>query len=150
MYGTDALSSKIDATGLQSLSFTVNLENVTPAGLDFSPSDVVVADDTIDLDASEIGTGTVGQFTTTTTLPSGLSLLTDYYVIKVSDTQIKVASSLANAVAGTAVNITSQGSGTTTVCFINNGSTSAYTGGDFRSDCVVSGILSIPIDGWDV
>lgn len=55
------------------------------------------------------------QLTTTTTLPGGLSLATDYYVIKVSDTTCKFATSYANAVAGTAVNITDAGTGTHTI-----------------------------------
>lgn len=55
------------------------------------------------------------QLTTTTTLPAGLSLATDYYVIKVSDTTCKFATSYANAVAGSAVNITDAGTGTHTI-----------------------------------
>jgi hypothetical protein len=55
------------------------------------------------------------QFTTTTTLPAGLSLATDYYIIKITDTTFKVASSYANAVAGTAIDITSAGTGTHTI-----------------------------------
>lgn len=55
------------------------------------------------------------QLTTTTTLPGGLSLATDYYIIKVTDTTIKFATSYANAVAGTAVNITDAGTGTHTI-----------------------------------
>lgn len=55
------------------------------------------------------------QLTTTTTLPAGLSLATDYYVIKVTDTTCKFATSYANAVAGTAINITDAGTGTHTI-----------------------------------
>lgn len=55
------------------------------------------------------------QLTTTTTLPAGLSLATDYYVIKVTDTTCQFATSYANAVAGTPVNITDAGTGTHTI-----------------------------------
>lgn len=56
------------------------------------------------------------QFTTSGVLPTGLSAATDYYVIKITDTTIKVATSYANAVAGTAVGITNgSGSGTNTL-----------------------------------
>jgi hypothetical protein len=55
------------------------------------------------------------QLTTTTTLPTGLSLATDYYVIRLTDTTCKLATSYANAVAGTAVNITDTGTGTHTI-----------------------------------
>lgn len=64
---------------------------------------------------SNILVGTRVRFTTTTTLPAGLSLATDYYVIKASDTTFKVATSYANAIAGTAVNITDTGTGTHTI-----------------------------------
>lgn len=70
-------------------------------------------------------TGTIGfinlfpytrcQLTTSGTLPAGLSLATDYYVIRVSDTTCKLATSYANAVAGTAINITDAGTGTHTM-----------------------------------
>lgn len=48
-------------------------------------------------------------------LPTGLSATTNYYVIYVSDTTIKLATSRANAIAGTAINITANGSGTNTL-----------------------------------
>lgn len=129
VYGTDVLSDKIDATGLQSVSFGVSMTNSTPAGLDFLAAAVNTTDDTIDLDASALGTGVVGQFTTSGGLPSGISALTNYYLIKVSDTQVKVASSLANALAGTAINITTQGTGThtfTATAFNNQTQVSVY------------------------
>lgn len=55
------------------------------------------------------------QVSTTTTLPAGLAAATDYYVIKVSDTTIKLATSYANAVAGTPIDITDAGTGTHTI-----------------------------------
>jgi len=60
-------------------------------------------------------TGMKVRLTTTTTLPAGLSLATDYFVIRVTATTIKLATSLANAIAGTAINITSAGTGTHTI-----------------------------------
>lgn len=63
---------------------------------------------------SNILVGTRMRLTTTTTLPAGLSLATDYYMIKVSDTTFKLATSYANAIAGTAINITDAGTGTHT------------------------------------
>lgn len=59
-------------------------------------------------------TGLVGRFTTTNTLPTGLSLSTDYYLISDSVNTYKVASTLENATIGTAINISSQGTGTHT------------------------------------
>lgn len=61
---------------------------------------------------SNVLTGTRLQLTTTTTLPAGLSTATNYYYIKVSDSTFKLATSYANAIAGTAINITDAGTGT--------------------------------------
>ncbi len=55
------------------------------------------------------------QVSTTTTLPAGLSAATNYYVIWVSDLTCKLATSYANAVAGTAIDITTAGTGTHTI-----------------------------------
>jgi len=67
---------------------------------------------------SNILTGTRVRLTTTTTLPGGLATATDYYVIRVTDTTFKLATSYANAVAGTAINITDAGTGTHTVTWL--------------------------------
>jgi hypothetical protein len=67
---------------------------------------------------SNILVGTRVRLTTTTTLPAGLSLATDYYVIKVTDSTFKLATSYANAVAGTAINITDAGTGTHTISWL--------------------------------
>lgn len=64
---------------------------------------------------SNILTGTRVRLTTSGTLPAGLATATDYYVIKISDTTFELATSFANAVAGTQIDITGAGSGTHTV-----------------------------------
>lgn len=48
-------------------------------------------------------------------LPSGLSAATDYWTIRQSSTTSKLATSLANAVAGTAIDFTTDGTGTHTI-----------------------------------
>lgn len=55
------------------------------------------------------------RFTTTGTLPAGLALLTDYWLVRQSATTAKVATSYANALAGTTIDITDAGSGTHTL-----------------------------------
>lgn len=60
-------------------------------------------------------TGLKIQASTTTTLPAGLSTSTDYYVIYLTANTFKLASSLVNAQAGTAVDITDTGTGTHTI-----------------------------------
>jgi hypothetical protein len=67
---------------------------------------------------SNILTGTRVRLTTTTTLPSGLATGTDYYVIVVSTGTFQLATSYANAIAGTAINITDAGTGTHTITWL--------------------------------
>jgi hypothetical protein len=67
---------------------------------------------------SNILIGTKVRLTTTTTLPAGLALATDYFVIRVSNTTFKLATSYANAIAGTAINITDAGTGTHTISWL--------------------------------
>jgi hypothetical protein len=64
---------------------------------------------------SNLLTGTRCRCTTSGTLPAGLATATDYYLIKVSDTTYKLATSYANAIAGTQINITDAGTGTHTL-----------------------------------
>lgn len=54
------------------------------------------------------------QLTTTGSLPTGLSTLTNYWVIKIDANTIALATSLANALAGTVIVLSSNGSGTNT------------------------------------
>lgn len=66
---------------------------------------------------------------TGSSLPAGLSAGT-YYVIRTSETAIKLASSVANANAGTAVDITADGSGTCTLTQTLTARTVGATGGE--------------------
>lgn len=82
-----------------------------------APTDVCTYTSTANI-PSNILTGTRVRLTTTTTLPAGLATATDYYVIKVSDSTFKLATSYANAIAGTAINITDAGTGTHTITWL--------------------------------
>lgn len=64
---------------------------------------------------NDFSNGTKVRFTTTTTLPTGLSAGTDYWLVRQSATTAKVATSYANYVAGTVVPYTDGGSGTHTM-----------------------------------
>jgi len=64
---------------------------------------------------NDFNTLTKVRFTTTTTLPTGLALATDYYLVRQSATTAKVATSLANAIAGTFIAYTDAGTGTHTL-----------------------------------
>jgi len=65
-------------------------------------------------------TGDQVQVSSATTLPAGLAAATYYYVIKLTADTFKLANSLANAVAGTAVDITDTGTGTHTITLKTN------------------------------
>lgn len=75
----------------------------------------VSATDLITATAHGYATGLKVRATTTGTLPAGISLATDYFVIRVSADTLQLATSLANALAGTAIDITDTGTGTHTL-----------------------------------
>lgn len=60
-------------------------------------------------------TGDVVRISATGGMPSPLVINTDYYVIWISNTQVKLASTLENALAGTAIDIISSGIGVLTI-----------------------------------
>ena len=64
---------------------------------------------------NDFASGTKVRFTTTTTLPTGLALATDYWLVRVSATTARVATSYANYVAGTVIAFTDAGTGTHTL-----------------------------------
>jgi len=66
-------------------------------------------------------TGTAVVLTTTGTLPAGLTTATTYFVIKLSGTTCKLASTVALANAGTAIDITGTGTGVHTMTTRNPG-----------------------------
>jgi len=101
------LTLRQDGTGSRTVTFKFRTEN-------FGTGDVNTGTDEITV-ANDYRTGTRVQFSTTTTLPTGLSASTDYYVIRVSATTIQVATTRANAMAGTQIDITGTGSGTHTI-----------------------------------
>jgi hypothetical protein len=71
---------------------------------------------TVTITAHGYATGVkITGITTSGTLPAGLVLLTAYYAIVVDANTLKFATSLANALAGTAVDITDYGVGTATM-----------------------------------
>ena len=88
------------------------IDNILLAGAVFTadaPTDVLTF-----AVATTLVTGSRIRLVSTTTLPGGALSNTDYYVIYLTATTIKLATTLANAIAGTALNITDSGSGTLT------------------------------------
>jgi hypothetical protein len=71
------------------------------------------ANDELDITTHGLDTGHGPiQFTTTGTLPTGMALETDYYVINIGAGTIQIAASLEDAIEGTAVSFSDVGSGT--------------------------------------
>lgn len=113
--GTDTLLSTVSIVSVDKVNRTITVGTDTE---DFATSAVNTSTEVITLSSTavaEIQTGTPLRFASTGTLPGGLATSTVYYAIYVSSTTIKVATTLANAQAGTAINLTSTGSGTHTV-----------------------------------
>lgn len=93
---------------------------VTMASRDLAPtiSGVNTTTNALGLEAHGMSTGEGPfQVTTTTTLPAGLAVSTDYYCIELSDDEFKVATTFDAAVSGTNVVITDGGTGTHSVDF---------------------------------
>lgn len=116
---TIALSESSDALELPKetvASFTTVITAANPAAFTFVDADVHVANNTIAETAHGLTTGVKIALTNSGgALPAGTSA-TDYYVIVVSSSLIKLATSQANALAGTAVDITAAaGGGTHTI-----------------------------------
>lgn len=106
VYGSSGLTSLV-------LDGTVDV-NTPDAAVSASASQVTDANPGLlftNTTANGFALGLVVQFTTSTTLPTGISAATDYYVIPVTTTTYFVATSLANALAGTAVDYTNTGTG---------------------------------------
>lgn len=137
----DATTIKVAATFADVATVTtVSFDNdgvgahaVAPVAIAFEDSDITDGTDTIADTGHGAVTGTVGQVTTTGSLPTGITALTNYYVIRVDDNSFRLATSLANALAGTAMPIGADGSGVhtftpTTVAFDDDDIT---TGDDY-------------------
>ena len=94
-----------------SYDFSTNADSFT-----FVDADVNVTADTISESGHGLTTGDAVVLSTTGTLPTGLSVATAYYAIYVNASTFKLATSRANALAGTAINITAAtGGGTHTL-----------------------------------
>lgn len=82
----------------------------------FTATEVDITADTVRVPNHGIPTGTACGLATTGAVPTGLTALSvAYYIIAVDGSTIAFASSRANAIAGTKINLTAVGSGTTTI-----------------------------------
>jgi len=106
-------SSKV--ADLKTYGYTFVYTDLTPALKAFNPSDLTVLGTVIAEVAHGFTTGLKVQVTTAGTLPVGIVALTDYFVIRLTADTYSLASSYANAVAGTPITVTTQGVGVQTV-----------------------------------
>lgn len=108
----------IDAgfSGGDSFSATISATVDTPGAKTFLAAAVTVDPvNTLTVTAHGYTAGLKLQISNPGTLPVGLSAITDYFVIVVNANTIQLATTLANALAGTAVVITGIGVGTNTL-----------------------------------
>lgn len=106
-------SATYDVTGWEYVG-VMAIADVMSGAKTCAAAGVSAANDTFTITAHGYLTGTKLRLTTSGTLPSPLLTATDYYVIKVDADTIKLATSAANATAGTAIDLTDVGTGTTT------------------------------------
>jgi len=94
-----------------------------PAGNNFTADDTP-GNNWLIIGASTIGgsantdnyqTGVTVSLSTTGSLPSPLNSMDTYYVIRIDNTHIRLATSYANAIAGTAITLTTNGTPTNTI-----------------------------------
>lgn len=87
--------------------------------------------------AHGFGTGLKGQVSSTATLPNGLSAITDYFIIVVDEDYVQFATSLVNALAGTAIDLVDGGTDGATHTFTST----AIAGGSVKPQASHDGLV---------
>ena len=108
----------------------------------FAASAVDTSAETITIASHTLVTGNPVTYQEGSSAVAGLTDNTVYYVIKVDDNTIKLATTRSNAKAGTAINLTSQGGGThtleiPTVTLPGNWKTSLKDGASVNTDVII-------------
>jgi hypothetical protein len=99
---------------------------------------------TFESDERYIAQGDGVQVATTGTLPTNISALTTYYAIKTRASEMQLATTYARALAGTAIDLGSAGSGTLTILHVDQARFTAngsYSLGESPDD-IMAGLLS--------
>jgi hypothetical protein len=108
---TTDTSAALSMDGVEALSVQVVADVNTPSAKAFTAADT----DICTAAAHGFPTGLKGQASNSGgDLPTGLAAVTDYFVISTGTNTFKLAASLVDALAGTAVDITDAGTGTHT------------------------------------
>lgn len=118
IYGRGISSSAIDDTSIAAAANACDVRITAPIFSDI----FTVSTTTEALTFAQpipIDTGDGVKVSSTATVPSPLVAGTTYYAIKVTDTSYQLATTMANAFAGTAIDLTSAGSGQHTLAQVN-------------------------------
>lgn len=118
IYGRGISSSAIDDTSIAAAANACDVRITAP-----SFSDIFTVNTTTEAltfaQPIPIDTGDGVKVSSTATVPSPLVAGTTYYAIKLTDTSYQLATTLTNAFAGTAIDLTSAGSGQHTLAQVN-------------------------------
>src|SRR5688500_6825614 len=106
-------SDPIQLDHLYGYSVQVSYDVNTPTDQDFEDADVSVLNNTVSVASHGFTTGLAVTLTTTGVLPDGLAEATTYYLIVVNSNTFQFAATLADALAGTEVDITAAAGGGT-------------------------------------
>lgn len=93
-------------------------------------SDTITVTGATNANNNTVQTGQIVNYVTSGTPITGLTSTNNYYVIRVANDQFKLASTLANAQAGTAISLSSDGTGTQTFTLTLSTRTLADRGGE--------------------
>ncbi len=118
IYGRGIASNAIDDTSISAAANACDIRITAPSFSDI----FTVSTATEALTFSQpipVDTGDGVKVSSTTTVPSPLVAGTTYYAIKLTDTSYQLATTLANAYAGVAIDLTSAGSGQHTLAQVN-------------------------------
>ena len=118
IYGRGIASSAIDDTSIAAAANACDIRITAPSFSDIFTVSTTTEALTFSQPIS-IDTGDGVKVSSTATVPSPLVAGTTYFAIKVTDTSYQLATTMANAFAGTAIDLTSAGSGQHTLAQVN-------------------------------
>ncbi len=142
------VAALIVASGAGASPLTALTETPLATGAD---SEVNIVDNEITIPSHGYTTGFKIQLTTTGTLPAPLATGTDYFVIVVDDDTIQLATTLVLALAGTAIDLTNEGSNgavnTVTGVALAGAAVQFYASNDATNWTSIQTATTITVDG---
>ncbi len=111
-----------DGAAISRTTYATLFAALCPTEVVAQATDINIGTEVISTPAATIAeTGVPVRLSSDGVMPTGLSNAVTYYAIKAASSSIKLASSLSNALAGTAVDITAVGSGNLTIRYCPHG-----------------------------